>query len=64
MLKKIKPKMQDPPRFPKVTVPIDNSFKKEYKGMIKSLGVMLKKEINAIYDIHNEVWANHTRWKR
>lgn len=55
MLKKIKPKMQDPPRFPKVTVPIDNSFKKEYKGMIKSLGVMLKKEINAIYDIHSKI---------
>jgi hypothetical protein len=38
-------KMIDPPRYPKVTVPIDNEFKKEYTRMSKSMLNMLKVEI-------------------
>ena len=38
-------KMIDPPRYPKVTVPIDNEFKREYVNMGKSMLNMLRVEI-------------------
>ena len=46
---KKKPKMQDPPRYPKVTVPIDNDCKLEYGKALKSMVLMLKVEINELY---------------
>lgn len=37
--------MIDPPRYPKVTIPIDNSFKKSYKDMAQSMIAMLNVEL-------------------
>lgn len=37
--------MIDPPRYPKVTVPIDNSFKKKGVKMLKSIEAMIKVEV-------------------
>lgn len=38
-------KMIDPPRYPNVTVPIDNSFKKKGKRMLQSIYSMIKVEV-------------------
>jgi predicted nucleotidyltransferase len=43
--KSVKPRMQDPPRYPKVTIPMDNEFKGDYKRMLKAMETMLKLEV-------------------